>query len=120
MSCKSSNTTNWTNTTNYRKNFTPEEKAQYNAYCCKRMTEYFHTPKGKEKQKELNRKAYQKRKERLLANRPIVVPASDTSDDECDRIFKYNKEVLDFRKEKLKLIDFDVVSLYPYVKVEVA
>lgn len=64
MSCKSSN---WTNTTNYRKNFTPEERAQYNAYCCKRMTEYFHTPKGKEKQKEMNRKAYLKRKERLKA-----------------------------------------------------
>ena len=99
MSCKSANTINWSNTTNYRKNFTPEEKAQYNAYCVGRMTAYFNTPKGKEKQKELNRKAYQKRKERLLAHRAIVVPASDASDDECDKIFKYNKEVKDCRKK---------------------
>jgi hypothetical protein len=61
-------TCNWKNITNYRNNFTPEERAEYNAYCCQRMTVYFNTPKGKEKQKEINRKAYQRRKERLKAS----------------------------------------------------
>lgn len=61
-------TCNWKNITNYRDNFTPEERKEYNAYCCKRMTAYFNTPKGKEKQKEMNRKSYLKRKERLKGN----------------------------------------------------
>lgn len=101
MSCKLSNTSNWTNTTNYRKNFTPEEKAQYNAYCVERMTAYFNTPKGKEKQKEMNRKAYQKRKERLLEHkmymRAMEIPASDASDDEVDRVREHNTDVKDYR-----------------------
>ena len=62
MSTKPSNTTNWTNVTNYRKNFTDEERKAYNAYCVGKMTAYFNTPKGKEKQKENNKLQYQKRK----------------------------------------------------------
>jgi len=58
---------NWINTTNYRPNFTAEEKKQYNAYCVQRMLAYYKTPKGKEKRKEINRIAYQKRKERIMA-----------------------------------------------------
>lgn len=62
MSTKSANTANWTNVTNYRKNFTQEERDAYNTYCVGRMTAYFNTPKGKEKQKENNKLQYQKRK----------------------------------------------------------
>lgn len=36
------------NITNYRKDFTPEEKAEYNAYVVSRMKVYFKTDKGKE------------------------------------------------------------------------
>jgi hypothetical protein len=62
MSTKSANTANWTNITNYRNNFTPEEREAYNTYCVGRMKAYFNTPKGKEKQKENNKLQYQKRK----------------------------------------------------------
>ena len=35
------------NITNYRKDFTPEEKAAYNAYCVSRMSIYLKTENGK-------------------------------------------------------------------------
>jgi hypothetical protein len=50
--------------TNYRKDFTPEERTAYNAYVKGRMTLYFKTEKGKAKASEHNKKQYYKRKEK--------------------------------------------------------
>ena len=49
------------NITNYRKDFTPEERAAYNAYVVSRMKIYYKTPKGKEVAAK-NNKIYSKKK----------------------------------------------------------
>lgn len=54
------------NTTTYRKDFTDEERIAYNKYMVSRMQVYRKTDHGRDVVNANNRKAYQKRKAKLL------------------------------------------------------
>lgn len=54
------------NTTTYRKDFTDEERIAYNKYMVSRMQVFRKTDHGRELVNANNRKAYQKRKQKLL------------------------------------------------------
>jgi peptidoglycan hydrolase CwlO-like protein len=57
--------------TNYRKDFTPDERIAYNNYAKGRMLIYFKTDKGKAKVKEHNKKLYNKKKEQKKVNEEL-------------------------------------------------
>jgi len=57
--------------TNYRKDFTPEERIAYNAYVKGRMNIYFKTDKGKAKARECSKKHYYKIKDEKINNEKI-------------------------------------------------
>lgn len=50
------------NITNYRKDFTPEERIAYNAYVVSRMKVYYKTPKGKQVAAKNNKIYFEKKK----------------------------------------------------------
>ena len=54
------------NTTTYRKDFTDEERLAYNKYMVSRMQVFRKTEHGREVVNANNRKAYNKRKQKLL------------------------------------------------------
>ena len=54
------------NTTTYRKDFTDEERIAYNKYMVSRMQVFRKTDHGRDVVNANNRKAYQKRKAKLL------------------------------------------------------
>ena len=54
------------NTTTYRKDFTDEERIAYNKYMVSRMQVFRKTEHGREVVNANNRKAYNKRKQKLL------------------------------------------------------
>lgn len=57
------------NTTTYRKDFTDEERIAYNKYMVSRMQVFRKTEHGREVVNANNRKAYYKRKAKLLEER---------------------------------------------------
>ena len=57
------------NTTTYRKDFTDEERIAYNKYMVSRMQVFRKTDHGRDVVNAKNRKAYQKRKAKLLEER---------------------------------------------------
>ena len=57
------------NTTTYRKDFTDEERIAYNKYMVSRMQVFRKTDHGRDVVNANNRKAYQKRKAKLLEER---------------------------------------------------
>jgi hypothetical protein len=57
------------NTTTYRKDFTDEERIAYNKYMVSRMQVFRKTDHGREVVNANNRKAYYKRKAKLLEER---------------------------------------------------
>jgi len=57
------------NTTTYRKDFTDEERIAYNKYMVSRMQVFRKTDRGREVVNANNRKAYYKRKAKLLEER---------------------------------------------------
>ena len=64
--------------TNYRKDFTPEEKAAYNAYVVSRMQVFRKTEHGREVINANNKLAYYRRKERLgIESRPVGRPRKE-------------------------------------------
>lgn len=54
------------NTTSYRKDFTDEERIAYNKYMVSRMQVFRKTEHGRQVVNANNRKAYQKRRAKLL------------------------------------------------------
>ncbi len=58
-----------TNTTTYRKDFTDEERIAYNKYMVSRMQIFRKTDHGREIVNANNRKAYQKRRAKILEER---------------------------------------------------
>lgn len=56
------------NITNYRKDFTPEERAAYNAYVVSRMKIYYKTDKGKQVAQRNNKIFLEKKKLEQLAS----------------------------------------------------
>jgi ABC-type uncharacterized transport system ATPase subunit len=63
------------NITNYRKDFTPEERALYNAYVVTRMKIYYKTDKGKESAERNTKIFLEKKKLQNEANNQMIKTA---------------------------------------------
>jgi len=63
--------------TNYRKDFTPDERIAYNNYVKERMTIYFKTDKGKAKAKEHNQKYRDKKRKEAKETKEAIEAIED-------------------------------------------
>jgi hypothetical protein len=76
-----------TNTTTYRKDFTDEERIAYNKYMVSRMQIFRKTEHGREIVNANNRKAYQKKRAKILEERLSQPLKKVEPNTECETAF---------------------------------